>query len=109
LYNAASKDVVAKRASREAKRAAVKPLISAERLGFTSACGLIGVSWSLYLNEPKRPGNGPVKEPWTELAGQTRRYSYRRWHVLVLRETWPLNWKRRLTELSRGWIDRAIP
>ncbi len=28
------------------------------------------------------------------LAGQKRRYGYRRLHVLLLREGWLLNWKR---------------
>ena len=36
----------------------------------------------------------PLKERLTVLAGQKRRYGYRRLHVLLLREGWLLNWKR---------------
>jgi putative transposase len=64
------------------------------QLGVTRACGLIGISRSLYRYESKRPDDVPLKERLTELAGQKRRYGYRRLHVLLLREGWLLNWKR---------------
>lgn len=64
------------------------------QLGVTRACGLIGISRSLYRYESKRPDDGPLKERLTALAGQKRRYGYRRLHVLLLREGWLLNWKR---------------
>jgi putative transposase len=48
----------------------------------------------LYRYESKRPDDTPLKERLAELAGQKRRYGYRRLHVLLRREGWLLNWKR---------------
>ena len=78
----------------QAKRAAVTYLMTTRQLGVTRACGLIGISRSLYRYEAKRPDDGPLKERLTELAGQKRRYGYRRLHVLLRREGWLINWKR---------------
>jgi len=64
------------------------------QFGVTRSCGLIGISRSLYRYESKRPDDAPLKERLTELAGQKRRYGYRRLHVLLRREGWLLNWKR---------------
>ena len=68
--------------------------MTTRQMGITRACGLIGISRSLYRYESKRPDDGPIKERLTALAGQKRRYGYRRLHVLLLREGWLLNWKR---------------
>ncbi len=68
--------------------------MSTRQIGITRACGLIGISRSVYRYESKRSDDGPIKERLTALAGQKRRYGYRRLHVLLLREGWPLNWKR---------------
>lgn len=64
------------------------------QFGVTRSCGLIGISRLLYRYESKRPDDAPLKERLTELAGQKRRYGYRRLHVLLRREGWLLNWKR---------------
>lgn len=63
-------------------------------MGVTRACGLIGISRSLYRYELKRPDDGELLARLTALAGQKRRYGYRRLHVLLRREGWQLNWKR---------------
>ena len=80
--------------SPQAKREAVTHLIVTHQFGVTRSCGLIGISRSLYRYESKRPDDAPLKERLTELAGQKRRYGYRRLHVLLRREGWLLNWKR---------------
>jgi putative transposase len=80
--------------SPQAKREAVTHLIVTHQFGVTRSCGLIGISRSLYQYESKRPDDAPLKERLTELAGQKRRYGYRRLHVLLRREGWLLNWKR---------------
>ena len=64
------------------------------RLGVTRACGLIGISRSLYGYQSKRPDDGKLKERLCELAGQKRRYGYRRLHILLCREGWEINHKR---------------
>lgn len=80
--------------SPQAKRAAVMHLMVTRKLCVTRACGLIGISRSLYRYKSKRPDDEPLKDRLTALAGQKRRYGYRRLHVLLLREGWLLNWKR---------------
>ena len=63
-------------------------------LGVTRACGLIGISRSLFQYAPTRPDDGPLLERLTALSEQKRRYGYRRLHVLLRREGWELNCKR---------------
>ena len=69
-------------------------MMTAHGLGVTRACGLIGMSRSLYRYEAKRPDDDVLKARLTALAGQKRRYGYRRLHVLLCREGWVINWKR---------------
>ncbi|RCS56893.1 transposase, partial [Parvibium lacunae] len=80
--------------SPQAKREAVTHLITAHPLGVTRACGLIGISRSLYRYQAKRVSDTALKDRLTELATQMRRYGYRRLHVLLRREGWQLNPKR---------------
>jgi putative transposase len=68
--------------------------MGAHQLGVTRACGLIGISRSLYRYEAKRPDDKELTERLTTLAGQKRRYGYRRLHVLLCREGWEINCKR---------------
>ena len=66
----------------------------AHQMGITRACGLIGISRSLYGYQFKRPDDGPLKERLCDLAAQKRRYGYRRLRVLLLREAVKVNRKR---------------
>jgi putative transposase len=68
--------------------------MTAHQLGVTRACGLAGISRSLYRYESKRADDTELTERLTELAGKKRRYGYRRLHVLLCREGWHLNRKR---------------
>jgi len=68
--------------------------MTAHSLGVTRACGLIGISRSLYRYESTRPDDQELTDRLTELAGQKRRYGYRRLHVLLCREGWEVNRKR---------------
>ena len=78
----------------QAKRAAVTHMMQFHGVGVTRACGLIGISRSLYRYEAKRPSDTELTERLTALAAQKRRYGYRRLHVLLLREGWEINRKR---------------
>ena len=80
--------------SPQAKREAVTHLMAAHPLGVTRACGLIGISRSLYRYQAKRPSDMALKDRLSELAAQKRRYGYRRLHVLLRREGWQHNAKR---------------
>lgn len=80
--------------SPQAKRDTVTYVMASHALGLTRACGLIGISRSLYRYASKRPDDKALKERLCELAGQKRRYGYRRLHVLLCREGWTINRKR---------------
>jgi len=68
--------------SPQARRDAVGHVMAAHQMGVTRACGLIGISRSLYGYQSKRPDDGPLKERLCELAAQKRRYGYRRLRCL---------------------------
>lgn len=68
--------------------------MTVHELGITRACGLIGISRSLYNYRSIRSDDIKIKERLTELAGQKKRYGYRRLHVLLRREGWQINQKR---------------
>ena len=72
----------------------VTHMMTVHRLGVTRACGLIGISRSLYRYESKRPSDAELTERLTVLAGQKRRYGYRRLHIMLCREGWRINLKR---------------
>jgi putative transposase len=63
-------------------------------MGVTRACGLVGISRSLFRYQSSRPEQAQLRARLTELAGQKRRYGYRRLHVLLRREGWLVNHKR---------------
>ena len=80
--------------SPQARREAVTHLMTQHGLGVTRACGLIGISRSLYRYESRRPEDTAVRDRLCELAALKRRYGYRRLHVLLRREGWEINHKR---------------
>ena len=63
-------------------------------LGVSRACGLVGISRSLFRYAQRDDGNRQLQERLIELAGQKRRYGYRRLHVLLRREGVLVNKKR---------------
>ena len=80
--------------SPQAKREAARQVMQAHPLGVTRACGLVGISRTLFGYRAKRSGNDAVTARLIELAGQKRRYGYRRLHVLLRREGHRINRKR---------------
>jgi putative transposase len=78
----------------QVKRQAVKVLREERGFGVTRACGLVGISRSLYGYRSRRPAVAGLRERICELAGEKRRYGYRRIHVLLRREGWQVNRKR---------------
>jgi len=68
--------------------------MSERAMGITRACGLVGISRSLYRYQSARPDDSPLRAKLVELAGQKRRYGYRRLHVLLQRDGWSINHKR---------------
>ena len=74
--------------SPQVKRQAVDVLREERGFGVTRACGLLGISRSLYGYRSRRPVPAGLCERICELAGEKRRYGYRRIHVLLRREGW---------------------
>ena len=63
-------------------------------MGITRACGLVGISRSLFAYESRCTGDAALTERMKEMASVKRRYGYRRLHVLLRREGWQANHKR---------------
>jgi len=58
------------------------------------ACGLASLSRSTVRYRPRRSGDQELRERLRELAGERRRFGYRRLHVLLRREGHEVNHKR---------------
>ena len=80
--------------SPQARREAVGILTAERSLGVTRACGLVGISRSLYRYRSRLPPALELRNRIAELAAQKRRYGYRRIHVLLRREGWSVNHKK---------------
>ena len=80
--------------SPQARREAVGILTAERGLGVTRACGLVGISRSLYGYRSRRSPALELRTRIAELAAMKRRYGYRRIHVLLCREGWSVNHKR---------------
>jgi len=78
----------------QAKRAAVVVLMTERGFGVTRACGLIGISRSLYRYRSRRPDSGLLRARIEEIAAIKRRYGYRRVYLRLRREGWEVNRKR---------------
>ena len=73
--------------SPQAKRAAVEMLMTERSLGVTRACGLVGISRSLYRYRSRRPDCIPLRSRIEEIAAVKRRYGKkfgRRWRIISL-------------------------
>jgi putative transposase len=80
--------------SPQVKRQAVDVLREERGFGVTRACGLVGISRSLYGYRSRKPPCNDLRERICTLAGEKRRYGYRRIHILLRREGWQVNRKR---------------
>jgi putative transposase len=78
----------------QVRREAVDVLRDERGYGITRACGLIGISRSLYGYRSRRPAPAALLARIQALAAEKRRYGYRRIQVLLRREGWQVNWKR---------------
>ena len=69
-------------------------LKAAWQLSERRACGLMNISTSVLRYRARPDINGPLHERIVSLAGQRRRFGYRRIHVLLKREGSQINVKR---------------
>lgn len=58
------------------------------------ACNVLRVDRSLYTYKPRRGDQAALKQRIREICQTRVRYGYRRVHVLLVRERWPINIKR---------------
>ena len=80
------------------------------------ACGLVGLEPKTYRYVSKRPGDGEIRARLRVLAGERRRFGYRRLHILLARDGVRLNHKRlfrlyreeKLGVRKRGGRKRAL-
>ena len=80
--------------SPQAKREAVTLLLAERDFGVARACGLVGISRSLYRYRSRRPDSAALRSRIEEIAALKRRYGYRRVYLRLRREGWPVNRKR---------------
>jgi len=66
----------------------------AQGLSERRACELVGIPRSSYRYELRRPEPAGLRGRLQALAGERRRFGYRRLTVLLRREGWPVNHKR---------------
>jgi putative transposase len=80
------------------------------------ACGLIGLAPKTYRYASQRSDDVEIRERLKTLAGQRRRFGYRRLHILLRRDGIAVNHKKlfrlyreeRLTVRRRGGRKRAL-
>ena len=80
------------------------------------ACELVGIEPKTHRYKPVRPDDAAIRRRLKELAGQRRRFGYRRLHLLLEREGITMNWKKlyrlyreeKLTVRKRGGRKRAL-
>ena len=80
--------------SPQAKREAVTVLMTERDFGVTRACGLLKLSRSLYRYRSRRADCTALRARMLEIAGEKRRYGYRRVYRRLRREGWAVNRKR---------------
>jgi putative transposase len=74
-----------------------------------AACRLVGIARTvLHYRRQQQPENERLSARLVELAGERRRFGYRRLHILVRREGWAVNHKRtwRLYREARLHVPR---
>jgi putative transposase len=75
------------------KRAVVTHLVEAHGLSERRACRLADLNLSTWQYRARRRERSTLRERLRELAGQRRRFGYRRLHALLRREGWRVNHK----------------
>jgi putative transposase len=77
-----------------AKREAVAHLCRSYEMSERRACAVTAVDRSTVRYRSRRPDDGELRRRMRELAGERRRFGYRRLHILLRREGWVVNRKR---------------
>ncbi|MCE0507339.1 IS3 family transposase [Roseivivax sp. GX 12232] len=87
LDNTALKDLLGRKlVTPAAKRLAIACLVECHEMSERRACHLIGADRSMIRYCARRPDDDLLRERMRELAGERRRFGYRRLHVLLRQE-----------------------
>ena len=62
--------------------------------GERRACSLVGADRTMIRYRSRRPDDADLRERLRDLAGERRRFGYRRLHVLLRQEGWKVNRKK---------------
>ncbi|WP_394260528.1 IS3 family transposase [Xanthobacter autotrophicus] len=116
LDNVALKDLLGKVVTSAAERRAVAHLMEAHGMSERRACKATGFCRMTMRYEATRGNDASLRERMKAIAGERRRFGYRRLHVLLRREGFRVNHKRlfrlyreeRLMVRRRGGRKRAI-
>ena len=77
-----------------AKRQAVAHLLSAHEMSERRACHVVGADQTMIRYRSRRPDDSALRERLLVLAGERKRFGYRRLHVLLRQEGHAANRKR---------------
>ncbi|WLT30765.1 IS3 family transposase [Geothrix sp. PMB-07] len=77
-----------------ARKQAVRELVQGQFVSERRACILLGVTRSAYRRPSTRVDWTELRKRLIELAGERKRFGYRRLHMLLRREAFPVNVKR---------------
>jgi putative transposase len=80
--------------SPQQRREGVNLAMATTPISLRRACGLMHISTSVVRYQAQPDGNGELRGRIEALAAERRRFGYRRIHVLLRREGWPVNVKR---------------
>lgn len=76
------------------RRQLVDEVRQAWKVSIRKVCAALRIDRSLYTYKPRRGEQAELKQRITEICQTRVRYGYRRVHVLLCREGWPINPKR---------------
>jgi len=76
------------------RRAIAHELIGAYRVSARRACTVVGCHRATFYYRPRRRDVTPLRMRLRELAAARPRFGYRRLHILLRREGWPINAKK---------------
>lgn len=80
--------------SPQQRREGVGLAMATTSISLRRACGLMHISTSVMRYRGRPDGNGELRGRIAALAAERRRFGYRRIHIMLRREGWPVNVKR---------------
>ena len=86
------KEMLAKLLRPRSRRNATDWAMKEKRCNQKHARASAGIDPHVYRRTSKRPADTNLRDRLKELSAERRRFGYRRLHILLKREGWPVNW-----------------